>query len=55
MPAHQRFDEIKISLSSENDGNSLRQNAINHMSVDIRKPPPDTVVVERQPCMIDAC
>jgi hypothetical protein len=44
----------KISLSSENSRSTLRQNAIDDMAVDIREPPPDTVVVERQLCVVDA-
>jgi hypothetical protein len=31
----------------------LRQNAIDNMAMDIGETPPDTVVVERQLCMVD--
>jgi hypothetical protein len=34
---------------------TLCQNAIDNMSVDIREPPLDTVMVERQLCMVDGC
>ena len=55
MPAELGFDEIKFALSSQNSRSSLCQNAIDDMSVDIREPPPDAIMVERQLCVVDAC
>ena len=55
MPAELGFDEIRTSRSSQNSRSSLRQNAIDDMSVDIREPPPYPIMVERQLCVVDAC